>query len=224
MNSRSVLNYRWTVLLLAMGYFIYLFWSTDKTAFGWQFRYLTIWALTTNVLVAGQMLRLSLGKTTKDWNNFVSMGVVLNVVVVVNYWKLYFENPASLNASGQGLVWYMEYYLHLMGPLLMAIDAFLILGVFRNLPRVFLYALLLGTAYPLWSEFVVGPMNSQPAGSVTNGLPYPFLNNMEVSQRLTFYGIIIVTIFVFIGLGWGLSRGIAALRHNQLPAAVAEDA
>jgi hypothetical protein len=224
MNSRSVLNYRWTVFLLALGYFLYLFWSTDKTAFGWQFRYLTIWALTTNFLVSGQMLRLSFGRTTKDWNSFVSMGVVLNVVVVVNYWKLYFENPASLNASGQGLVWYMEYYLHLLGPLLMAIDAFLILGVFRNLPRVCLYALLLGTAYPLWAEFVVAPMNNQPIGSVTNGLPYPFLNNMEVPQRLTFYGIITVTIFVFIGLGWGLSRSIESFRRRRLLVAGAEKA
>ena len=223
MNSRSVLNYRWMVFLLALGYFLYLFRGTDKTAFGWQFRYLTIWALTTNVLVAGQMLRLSLGKTTKDWNSFVSMGVVLNVVVVVNYWRLYFEDPTSLSTSGQGLVWYMEYYLHLMGPLLMVIDAFLILGVFQNLPRVFLYALFLGTAYPLWAEFVVAPMNSQPAGSVTNGLPYPFLNNMDVSQRLTFYGIIIGFNFVFIGLGWGLSRWIQGLRRNRLAVAVAEE-
>lgn len=224
MNSRSVLNYRWTVFLLALGYFAYLFWSTDKSAFGWQFRYLTIWALTTNFLVAGQMLRVSLGRTANDWNSFVSMGVVLNVVVVVNYWKLYFENPASLNTSGEGLVWYMEYYLHLLGPLLMAIDAFLILGVFRNLPRVFLYALLLGTAYPVWAEFVVAPMNSQPAGSVTSGLPYPFLNNMAVSERLTFYGVITVTIFVFIGLGWGLSRSIEAVHRRRLPVAAAEEA
>ena len=222
MNHRRILSYRWTVFLLALGYSLYMFTVTDRSAFGWQFRFLTIWALTANLIASAQMLRLSMGRTKNEWNSFISMGVVLNVVVVVNYWKLYFENPASVNSSSQGIAWFLEYYLHLMGPLLMALDAFFILGAFRNVPRVLLYAVLLGVAYPLWSEFVVLPMNSSPAGKVTSGLPYPFLNDMEVTARLTFYGILNATNFVFVGIGWLLARGIAALRQDGIPAVAAD--
>lgn len=206
MNSAAVTAYRLVVFLLALGYSLYLFAATDRSAFGWQFRYLTIWGLTANLIVAGQMLRLSLRKTHNDWNSFVSMAVVLNVVVVVNYWKLFFTDPKALDPNGNGLVWYMEYYLHLMGPVLMVTDAFFIQGAFRNVKRVCLYAIGLGVAYPVWVEFLVAPLNSTPAGTVTSGLPYPFLNNMQIPQRLAFYGTIMATNFVFIGIGWGVAR------------------
>jgi len=212
MSSSSVKTYRWLVFLLALGYSLYLFVVTDHSAFGWQFRFLTVWALTANLLVAGQMLRLSLGKTKNDWNSFVSMGIVLNVVVVVNYWKLFLTDPTALNSDGDGLIWYMEYYLHLIGPILMVFDAFVFVGAFRNVRRVCLYAVILCLAYPVWAEFVVAPMNFLPRGSVTNGLPYPFLNNMQIPQRLTFYSTIMASNFVFIGIGWGIAR--FAARQN----------
>ena len=205
MTSRSIVSYRWSVFLLALGYSLYMFMVTDRSAFGWHFRYLTIWALTANLLVAGQMLRLSLGKTKSDWNSFVSVALVLNVVVVVNYWKLFLTDPKALNPNGNGLVWYLEYYLHLVGPALMAIDAFAILGVFRNLRRVCFYAVTLNLAYPIWVECVVAPRNNSPFGTVTSGLPYPFLNDMQLTQRLTFYMTILVTNFVFIVVGWRLA-------------------
>ena len=61
-----VLRYRVTVFALALGYWLYQFTQTDLDAFGWQFRFLTIWALTANLVVAGQMLRRSLGLSNAD--------------------------------------------------------------------------------------------------------------------------------------------------------------
>lgn len=209
-----VRNYRILVFALAFGYWLYQFLKADYSAFGLQFRFLTIWTLTANVIVALQMLRLSLGKTDTRPEAFVSLVVVMNMAVVVQYWRLYFIDPSSVSASG-GIPWHQEYYLHLMGPMLMWADAFLLFGVFKRLRPVFIAALILGIAYPLWIELAVRPLNDNPVGSVTNGLPYPFLNEMELSGRLAFYGFSTIANFVFILAGWGFSRMVRP-RRSQL--------
>ena len=40
--------------------------------------------------------------------------------------------------------------------------------------------------YILWVETIVRPLNIKPIGSVTSGLPYPFLNDMVLAQRAVF--------------------------------------
>lgn len=202
--------YRLIVFLLAAFYWLELFRHLDPTAFGWQFRYLTIWTLTANLLVSAQMLRLSLGRTTARWESFVSLVVVMNMAVVVQYWRLYFMDPANVT-SGDGPIWWKEYYLHLTGPILMWIDAFFLLGVFSRLKLVFVAVLALGFAYPLWAELLVHPLNDAPVGSVTAGLPYPFLNNMEFSGRLVFYIGVTAVNFVFVLVGWTIARAVAAV-------------
>jgi hypothetical protein len=67
-------------------------------------------------------------------------------------------------------------------------------------------------AYVGWSEILVGPLNDAPIGRVTTGLPYPFLNNMEPSQRAIFYGINLVVALVF----YGLFAGVAAIIRRLL--------
>lgn len=202
--------YRIIVFLLAAFYWLELFRHIDPAAFGWQFRFLTIWALTANLIVAAQMLRLSFGRTTARWESFVSLVVVMNMAVVVQYWRLYFMDPANVT-SGSGPVWWKEYYLHLAGPVLMWIDAFLLLGVFSRLKPVFIAVLLLGVAYPLWVELVVHPLNDAPVGRVTAGLPYPFLNNLDFGGRLLFYVGVTAVNFVFVYVGWAIARGIGAV-------------
>ncbi len=202
--------FRILVLLLAAFYSLEQFTNLKPASIGWQFRFLTIWTLTANLIVAAQMLRLQLGRTTHRWEAFVSLVVIMNMAVVIQYWRLYFLDPANVTYA-EGPVWWKEYYLHLLGPILMWIDAFLILGVFSRLKPVFLAALILGIAYPLWIELVVHPLNSKPVGSVTAGLPYPFLNNMELGSRMIFYTISTVANFVFIGIGWAIARGVARL-------------
>ena len=66
--------------------------------------------------------------------------------------------------------------------------------------------------YCIWIEFVIAPFNLEPVGSVTNGLPYPFLNDMSLSERLVFY---LISIVIGI-LPMLLSRylGMVALKYN----------
>jgi len=209
MSDRTTV-FRSIVFLLALGYWIYQFFRIESWSdYGWQFRYLTIWTLTANAIVAGQMLRLSLRQSTNEIPAFVSFTVVMNISVVVNYWRLYLADPANFYPEGESLDWWQEYYLHVLGPLLMWIDAFFIHGVFRRLKRIFLYAFVFGLSYPLWIEWIVAPLNNEPAGTVTNGLPYEFLNDMVISERLVFYSAIIISNIVFILIGWGISRTVA---------------
>ena len=208
--SNPTLAFRAVVFVLALGYWIYQFFTVESWAeYGWQFRYLTIWTLTANVIVAAQMLRLSLGRSNHEIPAFVSFVVVMNISVVVNYWRLYLADPENFYRDGDSIDWWQEYYLHVLGPLLMWIDAFFIHGVFRRLKRVFLYALILGISYPLWIEWIIGPLNNEPAGSVTSGLPYAFLNDMAINERLIFYCAITAANFVFILIGWAIAHSIA---------------
>lgn len=199
---------------LALGFWISQFFATDLTRFGIQFRFLTIWTLTFNVVVAAQMLRLSLGKSVVRMDAFVGLVIVMNMAVVVQYWRLYFMDPTLVQSDG-GLPWYREYYLHALGPVLVWIDAFFILGAFRKVQGTCFYAILIGILYPLWIELLVQPMNDFPVGSQTNGLPYPFLNDLTVTGRMIFYAISTIANFVFIAIGVGLARMIARLRKQH---------
>ena len=44
-------------------------------------------------------------------------------------------------------------------------------------------------AYVAWAELFVQRFNERPIGNVTSGLPYPFLNNMELPERAMFYAV-----------------------------------
>jgi len=207
MNNR-VLIFRSIVLTLAFGYWLYRFVQTDWTAFGAQFRFLTVWSLTLNLLVAAQMLRISLGWSKARWDAFTSFAVVMSMSVVFNYWRLYLDDPGNFYADGDIIEWHQEYYLHVLGPVLLWFDAFFIHRVFRKLGTVFVAALCFGVIYPAWIELLVQPLNDMPVGNVTNGLPYDFLNNMEWSERLIFYLAITAINFVFILLSWGIQKFI----------------
>ncbi|MGS4946954.1 hypothetical protein ACVDG3_15865 [Meridianimarinicoccus sp. RP-17] len=198
--------YRWIVLLLAIVFFIdratvedFADWSD----FGWQFRYLTIWALTGSLVAAAMMLTRRFGQRDGRGAVFVSVVAVMNMIVVVSYWRLYFDDPTLVNGDND-IVPAREYYLHLAGPLLQWID---VLAIKRGFRRVLAVALWLGVAvlaYLGWSEFVVAPLNDEPVGTVTAGLPYPFLNNMPPTARLAFYGATWASGLVFIALLRGL--------------------
>lgn len=193
------------MFVLAIGFWFYQCIQTSLDAFGWQFRFLTIWGLSANVIVAWMMLRYSLGRSDRNYNSFVSASVVLNAIVVFKYWKLWFTDPSLINLNGP-IVWYQEYYLHALGPALLMIDAFFVLGVFRYLVPTFIIMLLVFLTYIGWIEILVHPLNTSPKGDVTNGLPYPFLNNMDQAERLAFYATTIGSAVVFFGIGWVISK------------------
>lgn len=208
--SKPVTQYRWAVFVLALGYFFYQFTQTDLSAFGWQFRFLTIWGLTANLIAAWLMLRLVLGRSKKTYNPFISATVVLGAVVVFMYWKLWFINPALVNSDGP-IVWYQEYYLHALGPLLMMTDAFFILGAFRRILPTLGCMLAIFIGYIAWVEILVRPLNSFPVGTAESGLPYPFLNDMVLNDRLVFYATTIATAVVFMLIGWVISKIIVRI-------------
>ncbi|MEM1130091.1 MAG: hypothetical protein AAGH83_06150 [Pseudomonadota bacterium] len=201
--SRRVLVYRLCVLALALFYFIDRFSLEDYrdfSDFGWQFRYLTIWALTGSLIAAAAMLVPGLGAPGPRWSIYVSVIAVINAIVVYLYWRIYLDDP-SLIYGDNAIVWWRDYYLHLAGPLLQWIDVLFIKRAFRFPLRVAAWLAVMVVAYAAWAELVVGPLNDGPVGSVTSGLPYPFMNDMVFSARLRFYvmaflaGLLLIAVF-----------------------------
>lgn len=70
--------------------------------------------------------------------------------------------------------------------------------------------LAIAASYFLWAELVVGPFNTSPIGTVTTGLPYPFLNSMELAERVTYYAtntaLAVIALMIFFVLGWASVR------------------
>ncbi|KAF0675934.1 hypothetical protein [Profundibacterium mesophilum] len=190
--------FRWGVLILAAFYWLELFRRIEPETFGWQFRYLTIWALSLSVVSAAMMLRHMRGGSPPYV--LAATTAIFNALVLLLYWRLYFTDPALVNGSGEIVAW-REYYLHGAGPVLQIIDALLLFGAFRR-PLATVAATLAGIVlYVGWIELLVGPRNAEPAGLVTSGLPYPFLNDLALGGRFEFYATTTVTGLVFIALG-----------------------
>lgn len=214
MTLKPVLIYRWLVFLLAAGYCIRTLIFGGFDAFGGPFRFLTIWALFMSFFAASRMMALMEGRSDKRWDGFVCMTAVINTMVVMLYWRLYFADPTSVTPDGQLAAWHLEMYLHLFGPALQLIDTIFIHRSYRRLGPALVWLLGVIVTYLAWAELVVGPMNETPVGLVTSGLPYPFLNNLEFADRLTFYGINLATglilLFVFAGIAWVVRRYLPA--------------
>jgi len=185
-RSKSVATYRWITFLLAAGYVVYQFTTSDWSKPGGPLRFLTIWALVFSACSAWFMLRISLGKTESRHEVPAMTAAVTNVMVVFLYWKLYLTDPSLVNGGGP-IVWHQEYYLHALGPALQLIDALFVGRVFYRVWRGVVALAILIPSYVAWAELFVSPLNSVPEGRVTSGLPYPFLNNMEWSDRVEFY-------------------------------------
>lgn len=189
--------YRWGILLLTVLYLGRQFgWSADYSLAGGPFRSLTHWALILSCASALAMLALSYDRSRRDWGTLIGVTAIMNAMVVFLYWRLFLTDPALVNTGTP--VWYVEYYLHLLGPALQWIDALFIYRAFRRLMPAIVGLLAVIAGYLAWIEFFVGPSNDFPAGVVTSGMPYPFLNNMEAPDRLVFYATTTVTALVFL--------------------------
>ena len=186
-HARPVLIYRWLVFIMAGSYCLYqIVFGNWVHAFG-PFRFLTIWALFLSFYAASRMLAISEFRITRRHEVTAMCAGVLNIMVVYLYWQLFLTDPSLVN-GGRAPLWHQEYYLHLLGPFLQVFDALFIGRVFRRVWRGVLPLVGLIAAYVLWSETVLQRLGDQPQGAVTSGLPYPFLNDMELAERLTFYG------------------------------------
>lgn len=185
-HSAPVMAYRWITFLLAGGYCLYQLLSQDYASPGGPFRFLTIWALFLSFYSASRMLALSEGRIARRHHRTAAVAAVVNVMVVFLYWKLFLTDPALVNGRGP-IAWHQQYYLHAVGPALQIFDALFIARVFRRPLRAAPALLAFIGVYLLWAELFVRRFNATPSGSVTSGLPYPFLNSMELADRLTFY-------------------------------------
>lgn len=154
--------------------------------FGWQFRYLTIWALIAHVYVGFGLLMVAYGKRDKINDGIVGSAAALGLYVILMYWGLFFIDPQLVNGDHKPF-WLREYYLHLVGPIILWIDVVFIRKALKNIKRMVIFNLSICIFYCIWIEFVIRPLNVEPIGAVTNGLPYPFLNDMSISTRVLFY-------------------------------------
>ncbi|WP_368185428.1 hypothetical protein [Aestuariibius sp. HNIBRBA575] len=196
--------------LLAGGYVLRTIFFGDYDTFGGPFRYLTIWALFASFFAASRMMALEEGRSDKRWDGFVSMTAVLNAMVVFLFWKLYFADPSSVTSDGSLGDWWLELYLHGVGPMLQWIDAVVIHRAFRKLRAGLMWLLGIIGAWIAWAELVIQPMNTTPSGDVTSGLPYRFLNSLDFTGRATFYAtnfaVAVVLLLVFAAVAWGVRR------------------
>ncbi|MEM9785886.1 MAG: hypothetical protein AAF801_05255 [Pseudomonadota bacterium] len=210
MTIRPVLIFRWIAFLLAAGYCLRMLFFGGWDGFGGPFRYLTIWALFCSFFSFSRMMAIEEGRSDARWDGFVCMTAVINTMVVFLYWRLYFADPTSVTDGGQLRAWQLELYLHGVGPLLQVIDAIFIHRSFRRLRAAVAWLFGIIGAYVLWAETVVQRLNDSPEGSVTSGLPYPFLNNLELSERAVFYAsnlaVGVVVLLVYAAIAWGFRR------------------
>ncbi|MEM1235511.1 MAG: hypothetical protein AAGI10_00990 [Pseudomonadota bacterium] len=203
-------TFRWIVFLLAAFYSVHMLVTSDYSEPMGPFRYLTFWALLLSFFCASRLLAFSEKRSILRWDPLIAAVAVINFMVVYLYWSLFFEDPNSVSSDGQLGVWWREYYLHLLGPVLMWIDAVFVNRPFRRFIPSAAVLLALALGYFAWIELVVGPLNDTPIGSVTTGLPYPFLNSMELAERTTFYavnsGVALAILAGFFAIGWGVTR------------------
>ena len=212
--SKPVRIYRWAVFLLAAFYCIRTLVFSDFSFFGGPFRFLTIWALFMSFFAASRMMAIVEGRSERRWDGFVSMVSVINAMVVFLYWRLYFADPMSVTRNGELSQFYLEMYLHGLGPALQLIDTLFIHRAYRQLKQAFVWLLGVISIYILWSEVAVQRFNDSPMGDVTSGLPYRFLNSLEFPDRAIFYAINfavgIVLLLVFASISWLIRRTFPA--------------
>ena len=212
----GVLIYRWIVFLLAAGYTLRMFLLSDYDAFAGPFRFLTNWALLASFFAASRMLALTEGRSEKRWDGFVAMTTVINLMVVITYWRLFLADPASVTSDGALGAFYLELCLHALGPLLQWIDVTFIHRGYRKLKPAFMWLIGVISVYFLWMELVLQRFNTDPVGIVTSGLPYRFLNNLTLDDRITFYAVNFLAGCVLLLAFAGFAR---VIRWKALPPA-----
>ena len=209
-TGRPILIYRAIVLTLATGFAIYHIATGDYSNFGGPLRKLTYWGLFLSVFVAFLMLKVSLGRSRKDHQIPVMCAAAVNAIVVLLYWQLYFIDPALVHDSADPGAWWDNYYVHLFGPCLQIFDALFIARAFRRIRRAALPLLGIVATYLAMGELILQPLSDYPQGVVTSGLPYPFLNDMELLQRAVFYaqnaGVAMAFLIGFGIIGWIFGR------------------
>lgn len=211
-GARLVLFFRWVVFVLAGLFCLRVIVFSTYDGVGGPFRYLTVWALFLSFFCASRMLALMEHRSERRWDAVVSATAVVNCMVVILYWRLYFADPSSVTRDGELGVWWLELYMHGLGPALQWIDSLFVHRSFRQIWTSLGVLVSIIGGYLIWGELIQRPLNDTPLGDVTSGLPYPFLNDLEFAGRLTFYGVnlgvAVVLLLVFTVVAAAIRRSV----------------
>ena len=177
--------WRLGVFLLAAGFWAYEFTVQDLADFGWQFRFLGIWALSLSLVSGALALRLSLVPGAEPPETFFTVTAAVNAACVVMFWRFWLADPGTVTTGEMtpAQLW----YLHGLGPALQWIEVLVLSRGARRIAAPVGWIAAVAVLYVLWIEGGVRPLNEIPGGLVTTGLPYPLLNDMEIAARLSLY-------------------------------------
>ena len=206
----KTLAFRVIVFAAAVGYCLRFIFLGDYEQFAGPFRYFTIWGLFLATFAHSRTLMISLGLTSKRWDGFIGMAAVQNAMVVLLYWRLYFADPMSVTSDGALGEWWLEYYLHGLGPALLWFDALFLHRGFRRPLRSIAWLMGVIAAYVGWIELAVSRFATEPTGKLTEGFPYRFLNDLDFSGRTNFYVsnfvVALILLAVFTAVAWIIRR------------------
>lgn len=203
--------WRLGVFLMAAGFWAYQFTIQDLAAFGWQFRFLTIWALSLSVLSAAFALRLSLVPEEQTPETLFTVTAALNGVSVFLFWSFFAADSALIETDAGTAPWEM-WYLHALGPGLQWFEALVLSRGLRRIAPALGWMAMAVLCYVAWLEMAVRPLNRMPGGVIETGLPYGFLNAMALSERTAFYAL-----GATIGLALVVLFALAGRREDESP-------
>ena len=198
--------FRTVCFLLTLIFFADIFFLSgsyifQNVGFGKQFKFFTLWSFIANFLVFSILFLSMIGIRIKIPDSLVATSTLMGIFTIILYWGLFFIDPNLVNYTDQRLNLFREFYLHLIGPLLLVVEGFLFTRAFKNFFNITLCAAAINFGYFSWIELVVARFNEFPKGTITNGLPYPFMNDMGISERLIFsascfiFGIFFIWLF-----------------------------
>ena len=179
--------WRLGVLLLAAGFWAHQFALQDLADFGWQFRYVSIWALTVGLLASAAAVRSTFDPDAGAPDTLLLLAAALSATQAVCYWVLRADDPAGMATGGIIDAPVRSLYLHGAMPILLWIEAVLLTRATRGAQAAAAWLLVVLATYMLWIEAAVAPLNPSPSGLVTTGLPYPVLNDMTQGMRAVVY-------------------------------------
>lgn len=179
--------WRLGVLLLAVGFWAHSFALEDLADFGWQFRYLAIWALSLGIAVGALAVRSSLVPDAGAPESLLLLAAGVSGAQAIVFWWFWLGDPAAVATGGATDGPVRLVYLHAVMPALIWIEAVVLSRAARGAAPAAVWLLVVLAAYMLWIEAGVAPLNPAPAGVATSGLPYPLLNEMTQGARAGLY-------------------------------------
>ena len=157
---------------------------------GGGLKYLTNWVLTLNLIVAFDAIIFEVTRKVKLFNSIISATIAMNIVVIALYWGMRSVDETLLDVNTEKwtlLQWIWDSYLHWGMALIVLIEAIIFNSIYDKLIRAYTVLIVIFLGYIFWIETFVSQYNTDPCGSINCGFPYPFLNDLNISERTIFY-------------------------------------